>query len=712
MPSAERNEERCGALALDPVEVRRQELRYEDGLVVAMLARAKHAHNTILYRPAKSVRPTATTEGLVMPLGIEDDASFLDFFLREFEKVQAMMRRYTQPEQLPYSIGLPPPVLPLQKQLQKLRANSVNMNDRIKNLYENVMLRTICARANSQDDALGQSVQCDIECLQALSSYIHHAKFEAELIFAERWQDFTARVESQDADGLRGQLEDEDKTQAVLARVYERARNYGRVQSQQFALSEAVAQASPTSPARAVSRGETGATETRGAGNGHGHGKDAAAAAGPSGRAAKHDDTDATAKESGGIDEGEGLTDEPCYRIVRIFKDHILQLRLECQVGYLLEHLRGLQVAYLGPPGTYSHHAVLSYFGNTLPDETSAQHTQDARVNRFSAIPCRNVGSVFRAVVSNKAQFGVVPIENSHTGISSTTRDLLVQGALNVTGEIYIPVRHHLLSHCKSLKDLKYIYSHNQGFEQCSPWLMANCPQAELIPVSSTAKGAMLAAADPGKAGAICSDLASRICKIPVMAKNIMSTATNATRFLVLGHHRTERSGSDNTLMTLCIGHHPGTMSNALGVLSKHGNNICAVESFPDRESSRRCFVWLEVEGHIKDQSLLMSIAELRHYTTSVHILGSFPRHSVRQFITARTLNPMPPPATSRGDDAEADHSDGAPRMMTQSQLGSRLGPSTPGSTLRGSTPVSGDQTQPMLQPSVPSSPAKRARMM
>ena len=65
----------------------------------------------------------------------------------------------------------------------------------------------------------------------------------------------------------------------------------------------------------------------------------------------------------------------------------------------------------------------------------------------------------------------MVPIENSHTGISSTTRDLLVQGALNVIGEIYIPVRHHLLSKCKNLKMIKYIYSHNQSFEQCESLL-------------------------------------------------------------------------------------------------------------------------------------------------------------------------------------------------------------------------------------------------
>ena len=167
------------------------------------------------------------------------------------------------------------------------------------------------------------------------------------------------------------------------------------------------------------------------------------------------------------------------------------------------------------------------------------------------------------------------------------------QGALNVTGEIYIPVRHHLLSHCKDLAQITRIYSHSQGFEQCQAWLSENCPQAENISVSSTAKGAMLAGAEPDCAAAICSDLGSQIFKLPILQRNIMSSATNATRFLVLGHSKCERTGADNTLMTICIDHKPGAMAGALGVLAKHSNNLCAVESYPDRDSPRRCFVWI-----------------------------------------------------------------------------------------------------------------------
>jgi chorismate mutase len=422
--------------------IQQQELCYEDRLVAALLERSRYAMNEVLYRPAKSVRPTATTEGLDIPLGIDGDASFLDYFLKETEKVQSMLCQYALPEQFPFSDGLPPPVLPLQKHKHILRANSINMNDRIKNAYEKVLLRLICAREpsethgsastvpRSEDAALGQSLQCDIECLQALSNYIHHAKFDAEVKFLQRKQDFSERVQRQDADGLRQQLEVATNNQAMLGRMYTRACQYGM--SQKF--HPLGAQTRHGAAAQQYEREREQDEECDPEEN-----QGAAADMPP---AASHEGALPDSQRAGTVE-----------RILRVFNDHVLELRLECQVGYLLERLRGLQVAYLGPSGTYSHHAVLSYFSNTKPyEEGSGQTRTQAERTHLHAVPCRNVGTVFRMVVANHAQFGVVPIENSHTGISSTTRDLLVQGALNVTGEIYIPVQHHLLSHCENLK--------------------------------------------------------------------------------------------------------------------------------------------------------------------------------------------------------------------------------------------------------------------
>lgn len=118
----------------------------------------------------------------------------------------------------------------------------------------------------------------------------------------------------------------------------------------------------------------------------------------------------------------------------------------------MLERLDGLKVSYLGPAGTYSQRAALRYFNAEA--STGGQERW---------VACRSIGDVLNAVVVNEAAYAVVPIENSQTGISSGTRDLMAQGALTVVGEIYILVQHNLVTACESLEAVTKIYSHAQG---------------------------------------------------------------------------------------------------------------------------------------------------------------------------------------------------------------------------------------------------------
>ena len=415
------------------------------------------------------------------------------------------------------------------------------MNERIKMLYLNRLVKTCARRGVDSDDSFGQSVMSDINCLQALSEYIHHSKYFAEYAFVTEQEEYQELISRQDADALMAKLSDPRCTvsaRATLLRARAKLLSYAADTTDEGAAHGAA----DGTAAQAVAEGQaqkTSSSGSNGSGRCHAHidpvgspppspgtDEDSTTVSGVGSpkhmRASAKDGRSTSPGDDGGEDNGSKSEELDAgwagqknrsllvERVLSLMREHILPLRRECQVAYLLERLQGLQVAYLGPSGTYSHHAAISFFGSSESDASLAE-AASGQTKTFSAIACRTVDAVFKTVVANQAQFGVVPIENSHTGISATTRDLLVQGALNVTGEIYIPVRHHLLSRCKSLDKLTHIYSHSQGFEQCNAWLSANCPQAEHIAVSSTAKGAMLAAAEPDHSAAICSDLASQV---------------------------------------------------------------------------------------------------------------------------------------------------------------------------------------------------------
>ena len=93
-----------------------------------------------------------------------------------------------------------------------------------------------------------------------------------------------------------------------------------------------------------------------------------------------------------------------------------------------------LDIAYLGPAGTFTQSAALKHFGHSV--NTSA----------FTSID-----QVFREVESGASNYGVVPIENSIEGVVNHTLDMLNDSGLKICGEVELRIHHHLLSKCESL---------------------------------------------------------------------------------------------------------------------------------------------------------------------------------------------------------------------------------------------------------------------
>ncbi|MDE3019976.1 MAG: chorismate mutase, partial [Nitrospirota bacterium] len=129
------------------------------------------------------------------------------------------------------------------------------------------------------------------------------------------------------------------------------------------------------------------------------------------------------------------------------------------------------KVAYLGPAATFTHLACIKKFG------ASAQY-----------IPVNSIKDVFDEVERGRANFGVVPIENSTEGVVNYTLDMFVDSTLLIYGEVLLEVSHYLLSKTGRLEDIAKIYSHPQPIAQCRHWLETNLPQVPVSEVTSTAR--------------------------------------------------------------------------------------------------------------------------------------------------------------------------------------------------------------------------------
>ncbi len=267
-----------------------------------------------------------------------------------------------------------------------------------------------------------------------------------------------------------------------------------------------------------------------------------------------------------------------------------------------------LTVAYLGPQGTFTHMACLKQFG------TSA-----------AAVPVNSIKDVFSEVERGRADYGVVPIENSTEGVVTHTLDLLADSQLKISGEVVQEVSHNLLSRTGVLVDVKRIYSHPQAVAQCREWLAQHAPSTRVVEVYSTARAAELCRDEPD-AGAIASDLAARLYGLAVIQKRIEDNPNNTTRFLVIAPHSPERTGRDKTSVMVSVKDRVGALYEMLKPFSEFGLNLTKIESRPSRRKAWEYFFYIDVEGHLDDQPVKRALEALRPQCQMLKVLGSYPR--------------------------------------------------------------------------------------
>lgn len=267
-----------------------------------------------------------------------------------------------------------------------------------------------------------------------------------------------------------------------------------------------------------------------------------------------------------------------------------------------------LKVAYLGPRATFSHLATMQQFGVSASLE-----------------PQKSIPAVFEEVEKGKAQYGVVPVENSTEGVISHTLDMFVDSQLLICAEIIFDIHHDLLSRTGRMEDIRKVYSHPQPLAQCRHWLEENLPTATLVDVASTAVAAQIVSEDY-TAAAIASELAASLYDLKVVRSRIEDQINNVTRFLVVSRKPAEPSGNDKTSILFSVKDQPGILYRMLEPFARRDVNLSKIESRPVKTKAWEYIFFLDISGHISEQPVSSAIEELRSFCQFLKVLGSYPR--------------------------------------------------------------------------------------
>jgi chorismate mutase/prephenate dehydratase len=266
-----------------------------------------------------------------------------------------------------------------------------------------------------------------------------------------------------------------------------------------------------------------------------------------------------------------------------------------------------LEVAYWGPPSTFTHVAAIQTFGSS-----TTFHPQDS------------IQDVFLAVEHGNADYGVAPIENSTAGVVPETLDMFPQTNVKICAETYVAIHHHLVSNAATLDDIERVYAGPQPASQCKRWLRANLPRAEIIETVPTAKAAQRAMEDP-KGAAICNRFAAESLGIPILVDHIEDNSHNRTRFIVVGYNEPKKTGLDKTSLMFVLRNRPGELYRALGAFVEHGVNLMMIESRPAQRETFEYIFYSDCSGHRADDQIQRALATLKVLTLETTVLGSYP---------------------------------------------------------------------------------------
>ena len=267
---------------------------------------------------------------------------------------------------------------------------------------------------------------------------------------------------------------------------------------------------------------------------------------------------------------------------------------------------KSMTIAYLGPEATFTHQAALQRFGSSLLYASQ-----------------KTIAEVFNEVAKGRADYGVVPVENSTEGVVTHTLDMFVDSDLKIVSQIVLPISHCLVSRAARSR-IKKLYVHPQTFAQCRGWVQKNFPNVELIETSSNARSAELAAAEKDSA-AIAGLLAAEKYQVPVLEHDLQDNAHNVTRFLVLGRQCSPATGHDRTSVMFSIAHEVGALHRALAPFRRHRINMTKIESRPSKRKVWEYFFFVDCDGHSTDLKVARALKQLGEHCSYVKVLGSYP---------------------------------------------------------------------------------------
>jgi prephenate dehydratase len=225
------------------------------------------------------------------------------------------------------------------------------------------------------------------------------------------------------------------------------------------------------------------------------------------------------------------------------------------------------RIAIQGERGSNSHMAAVEMLGEV------------------EVVPCGVSAEVIDAVLTQRVDAAVLPIENSLHGSVAEHYDLLLANPVRIDGESLLRIRHNLIAAPGvKLTEIRNVLSHPVALSQCRRFL-GEFKQARTVPFYDTAGSVKhLMEAGLRDTAGVAPELAAKEYGAEVLVVGIEDHAQNYTRFHLLRRDVDASAGlaaANKLTLAFAVEHRPGTLVSALERLRDAGVDLTKIESRP-----------------------------------------------------------------------------------------------------------------------------------
>ena len=267
------------------------------------------------------------------------------------------------------------------------------------------------------------------------------------------------------------------------------------------------------------------------------------------------------------------------------------------------------KVAIQGIVGSYHHNVAQAYFGDSVDIEE-----------------CMSFGAVVNCLISGECTDAVMAIENSIAGSILPNYAYIDENDLTIQGEHYESIHHCLMAlPGQQINDIQEVYSHPMALLQCKEFFRIY-PHIKLVEDADTAEVAKRISDNKLKnVAAIAGKKAAALYGLDILAEEIQTITSNATRFFILAppQYKIQHKNIDKASFKFSLEHKRGSLASILNAMSDCRLSLTKIQSMPIAHTPWRYAFFVDVT-FTQPEYFQKAVSLMQIMATEFKILGAY----------------------------------------------------------------------------------------